>query len=66
MPEMEKITDTLQRETQFGIRPRSDFSCDYVGFRKCSLRVMGRSGEVLRLGAAAEQDPKAHPVGYCA
>jgi len=56
--------DTRKRETQFGIRSRPNLSGDCVGFRKHGPRVMGRPGEVLRLGSAAEQDPKAHPVGH--
>jgi len=53
-PRTEKITDTRKRETQFGIRSRSNLSGDHVGFRERSLRITGHSGEVLRLGSAAE------------
>jgi hypothetical protein len=50
----EKITDTRKRETQFGIRSRPNLSGDHVGFRERSLRFIGHSDEVLRLGSAAE------------
>jgi hypothetical protein len=38
------------------MRSRSNLGGDRVGFLKRGLRVIERSGEVLRLGSAAEQD----------
>ena len=58
----EEIPNTGDREPQFRIWPRLDFSGDGVRCRKRSVRGGGSSREVFRFDAAAQQDAKAHPV----
>ena len=60
----EKIPDASERETQLGIRARSDLICDEVGFRKCGGCDVRNPRKVLSLGSAAEQDAEAQSIGH--
>lgn len=61
----EEIPDTGECEPEFRIWPRPDLSGDDIRRPKSGSRGVGYARKMFRLGSAAEQDTKAHPVGDC-
>ena len=59
----EEIPDTGECEPEFRIWPRPDLSGDDIRRPKSGSRGVGNPRKMFRLGSAAEQDTKAHPVG---
>jgi hypothetical protein len=60
----EEIPDTGECEAEFRIWPCTDLTGDDIRRLKSSSRGVGNTRKMFRLGSAAEQDTKAHPVGY--
>ena len=61
---LNKTPDAGKRETKFRIRPGPNLSGDDVSRRERDARGIGTQRKVLRFGSAAQEDAKAHPVGY--
>ena len=59
----EEIPDTGECEPEFRIRPRPDLSGYDIRRLESGSRGVGNPRKMFRLGSAAEQDTKAHPVG---
>ena len=59
----EEIPDTGECEPEFRIWPSPDLSGHDVRRPESGSRGVGNLCKMFRLGLAAEQDTKAHPVG---